>query len=130
MKLRERKYSVLIVEDDPENLKFLKFLLSRQFYVTTCQSEKDFLLSLSQNKPDAILMDISLSSEKSGLKLIKVLREIPVYKDIPVICLSAHIAESDKFEALSAGANLYLRKPVNNSELINSILSEIEKSYS
>ncbi|MEP0862004.1 MAG: response regulator [Ignavibacterium sp.] len=124
-----KTYSVLVVEDDPENLKFLKTLLSRYFNVLVCRSEKEFFSSAISNRFDLILMDISLSGEKSGLKLIKSLREIPIFKTIPIICLSAHIAESDKMEALEAGANYYLRKPVENKILIDTIFNLIEQNY-
>ncbi|BDQ03180.1 response regulator [Ignavibacterium sp.] len=124
-----KTYSVLVVEDDPENLKFLKTLLSRYFNVLVCKSETEFFSSAISNRFDLILMDISLSGEKSGLKLIKSLREIPIFKTIPIICLSAHIAESDKMEALEAGANYYLRKPVQNKILIDTIFNLIEQNY-
>ncbi|MEJ5261045.1 MAG: response regulator [Ignavibacterium sp.] len=123
-----KKYSVLVVEDDPQNLKFLKLLLSRDFNVLTCSSESEFYRILVHQQFDAVLMDITLSGNKSGISLIKSLRQIPLYKNTPVICLSAHIAESDELEALNAGANLYLRKPVQNKILIDSILEEIAKS--
>lgn len=122
-----KKYSVLVVENDSENLKFLTTLLSRYFKVHACQSESDFFKKILTTQFDIILMDISLSEERSGLKLIKSLRQIPLFKTVPIICVSAHIAESDKAAALEAGANLYLRKPVQNKILIESILSEIEK---
>lgn len=124
-----KTYSVLVVEDDPENLKFLKTLLSRYFNVLVCRSETEFFSSAISNRFDLILMDISLSGEKSGLKLIKSLREIPIFKTIPIICLSALIAESDKMEALEAGANYYLRKPVQNKILIDTIFNLIEQNY-
>lgn len=73
-------------------------------------------------------MDITLSGNKTGITLIKSLRQIPLYKNIPIICLSAHIAEADKLEALNAGANRYLRKLIQNKILIDSIWEEIEKS--
>lgn len=121
------KYTVLIVEDDPQNLKFLKILLSKHYNVVTCSSESEFYLTLLHRQFDAVLMDITLSGNKSGIALIKSLRQIPIYKNIPIICLSAHIAETDKYEALNAGANIYLRKPVQNKILLESIKNEIEK---
>ncbi|MBI5660624.1 MULTISPECIES: response regulator [Ignavibacterium] len=121
-----KKYSVLVIEDDPHNLRFLQTLLSRYFYVTTCKTESEFLNAISREKFDIILMDISLTEEKSGIELVKVLRKIPIYKTIPIVVLSAHIAESDKFEALNAGADLYLRKPVQNSILIENLFSLLE----
>lgn len=122
-----KKYSVLIIEDDPHNLKFLQTLLSRYFNITTCRTESEFFNLITTEKYDLLLMDISLSGEKSGIGLIKSLRKIPLYKNIPIIALSAHVAESDKYEALNAGANLYLRKPVQNRILIDSIFSLLER---
>lgn len=122
-----KKYTVLVVEDDPQNLKFLKILLSKFFNVIACSSESEFYRTVVHHQFDAVLMDITLSGNKSGLSLIKSLRQIPLYKNIPIICLSAHIAEADKLEALKAGANVYLRKPVQNKILIESIESEIRK---
>ncbi|MCA2004331.1 MAG: response regulator [Ignavibacterium sp.] len=122
-----KKYSVLIIEDDPHNLKFLQTLLSRYFNITTCRTESEFFNLITTEKYDLLLMDISLSGEKSGIGLIKSLRKIPLYKNTPIIALSAHVAESDKYEALNAGANLYLRKPVQNRILIDSIFSLLER---
>lgn len=121
------KPTILVVEDDPQNLKFLKILLSKYYYVVTCSSESEFYRTLIHQQFDAVLMDITLSGNKSGISLIRALRQIPLYKNIPIICLSAHIAEADKYEALNAGANVYLRKPVPNKILIESIESEIRK---
>ncbi|WP_337864760.1 response regulator [Ignavibacterium sp.] len=78
----------------------------------TCSSESEFYRILVHQQFNAVLMDITLSGNKSGITLIKSLRQIPLYKNIPIICLSAHIAEADKLEALNAGANRYLRKPI------------------
>jgi CheY-like chemotaxis protein len=122
-----KKYTVLVVEDDPQNLKFLKILLSKFFNVIACSSESEIYRTVVHHQFDAVLMDITLSGNRSGIWLIKSLRQIPLYKNIPIICLSAHIAEADKLEALKAGANLYLRKPVQNKILIESIESEIRK---
>lgn len=125
-----KKYSVLIIDDDLHNLKFLQTLLSKYFNVTTCRTESEFFNLVTIEKYDLLLMDISLSGEKSGIELIKSLRKIPLHKSIPVIALSAHVAESDKYEALNAGANLYLRKPVQNRILIESIFSVLERKES
>ncbi len=121
-----KKFSVLVVEDDPENLRFLTTLLSKYFNVISCRTESEFFNLIISNRFDVVLMDISLSAEKSGLSLIKSFRQIPLFKAIPVICLSAHISESDKSEALEAGANCYLTKPVQNKALIETIFSFLE----
>lgn len=123
-----KKFSILVVEDDPENLRFLTTLLSRYFNVISCRTESEFFNSIISNQFDIVLMDISLSEEKSGLALIKSFRQIPLFKAVPVICLSAHISEADKSEALEAGANCYLIKPVQNKVLIETIFSFLERN--
>lgn len=121
-----KKFSILVVEDDPENLRFITTLLSRYFNVISCRRESEFFNSIISNRFDIVLMDISLSGEKSGLALIKSFRQIPLFKAVPVICLSAHISEADKSKALEAGANCYLTKPVHNKVLIDTIFSFLE----
>ncbi len=84
------KPKILITEDDVENQKFLKMFLQRNFIVDICDSEISFYECLQKNDYDVILMDISLKGKKNGLELTKELKANPEYKNIPVVCLTAH----------------------------------------
>ncbi len=118
----ESKPKLLITEDDFENQKFLEMFLKRHFDVEICDSEQSFYSHLQNNKFDVILMDISLRGNKNGLELTKELRKMKGYEDTPVVCLSAHAFKRDRDNALSAGVDVFLTKPVENKVLLNTLL--------
>ncbi len=115
------KPRILVTEDDVENQKYLQLILRREFDVTVCDSEETFNEKLSLNHFDAILMDVSLKGGKSGLQIIKELKRKELYKNIPVVCLSAHVFSQDKAKAIEVGVDAYLTKPVDNKLLIQTI---------
>ncbi|HOI29270.1 MAG TPA: response regulator [Melioribacteraceae bacterium] len=126
MKL-ENKPSLLIVEDDFENQKFLQFFLRRKFDVELCDSADTFYRKLNEKKFDIILMDISLKGKKDGLQLTRELRNSSEYKDLPVIGLSAHAFQKDKDNAYDAGVDLFITKPVQNDNLMDALFNTLEQ---
>jgi CheY-like chemotaxis protein len=72
-------------------------------------------------------MDISLRGKKNGLELTKELRSIPEYEQIPVVCLTAHAFKRDKQNALDAGVDVFLTKPIDNNVLLSTLLEIIDK---
>lgn len=121
------KPRILITEDDFENQKFLEMFLRKNFIVEICDSESSFYEHIKNSKFDIILMDISLRGNKNGLELTKELRKQPDYKNTPVVCLSAHAFKKDRDNALNAGVDVFLTKPVDNKVLMNTLLEEVEK---
>jgi len=115
------KPKILITEDDLENQKFLTLILGKNFEVEVCDSETTFFHKLSESHYDGILMDVSLSGERSGVEIVRELKKHPAYKNIPVVCLSAHVFSQVQREALDAGVDAYLTKPVQNHELIDTL---------
>lgn len=123
----EKKPKLLVTEDDYENQKFLEMFLKRKFDVEICDSEQSFYDHLKKTKFDVILMDISLRGNKNGLELTKELRKMPGYENIPIVCLSAHAFKKDRDNAMNAGADVFLTKPVENKILLNTLLDVVEK---
>lgn len=117
----DKKYKILITEDDYDNQKFLKLLLKKEFEVEVCDSEVSFYKHLNNFQFDLIIMDISLKGKKNGLDLTRELKNDEKFNDIPVICLTAHAYKNDKENAINAGVDLFLTKPIENQFLINSI---------
>jgi len=115
---RDGKPKILVTEDDLENQKFLQLILRRNFEVDVCDSETTFFQKLSENHYDGILMDVSLKGERSGVEIVRELKKHPTYKNIPVVCLSAHVFNQVQQQAMNAGADAYLTKPVHNHKLI------------
>ncbi len=124
----ENKPKLLITEDDFENQKFLEMFLKRNFDVEICDSEQSFYESLKKKKFDVILMDISLRGNKNGLELTNELKKMPGYEKIPVVCLSAHAFKKDRDNAINAGVDVFLTKPVENKILMNTLLEVVSKS--
>ena len=122
------KPKILIVEDDLENQKFLRILLRRNFDVELCDSAEDTYKILPEKSFDVILMDISLRGNKDGLQLTKELKSHPTYKPIPIVGLSAHAFARDKDNALKAGIDVFLTKPVDANYLLENLLRVLEKS--
>jgi CheY-like chemotaxis protein len=122
-----KKPNLLVVEDDYENQRFLQLFLRKNFNVFTCDSEQSFYNYLNSKQVDLILMDISLRGKKDGLQLTREIKNNEKFKDIPVVCLTAHAFQQDKENALNAGVNIFLTKPVDNSYLMDTLL-EMAKS--
>lgn len=121
------KPKILIVEDDYENQKFLQLFLKKKFIVFVCDSEQDFYQYLNSYQIDIILMDISLRGQKDGLQLTQEIKNSEKFKSIPVVCLTAHAFQQDKENALNAGVDVFLTKPVSNSYLMDTLLNIVAK---
>jgi CheY-like chemotaxis protein len=116
---------ILIVEDDYENQRFLQLFLKKKFIVYVCDSEQSFYKYLNHYQIDVILMDISLRGQKDGLQLTREIKSNDKFKNIPVVCLTAHAFQQDKENALNAGVDIFLTKPVSNSYLMETLLNMV-----
>lgn len=121
------KPKILIVEDDYENQKFLQLFLKKEFIAFVCDSEQTFYQYLNSYQIDIILMDISLRGQKDGLQLTQEIKSSERFKSIPVVCLTAHAFQQDKENALNAGVDVFLTKPVSNSYLMETLLNMVKK---
>lgn len=121
------KPRILITEDDIENQRFLKMFLERKFTADICDSENSLYEHLNSRHYDVILMDISLKGNKNGLELTHELKSDPRYKDIPIVCLTAHAFKKDFDNAIKAGVDIFLTKPVDNHVLMQTLLDAAEK---
>jgi len=113
------KPRILIVEDEIESRKYLQLILKKKFDLDFCENRNCFFDHLSEKTYSAILMDISLKNGYTGVDLIKELKRKSSYKNIPVICISAHAFGEDRRKAEDLGADVFLTKPVGNKTLIN-----------
>jgi len=115
--------TVLIVEDNPINLKLLRDILSFQkFEVIEAINGKLAIDSVKENynKIDLILMDLQLP-DINGLEVIQKIKASSESQNIPIIVVSAHAMESDIKKCKEAGCVDYITKPINVQEFINKI---------
>jgi two-component system KDP operon response regulator KdpE len=106
---------VLVIEDEPQMLRFLKPALeSHGFRTVLAQTGTEGLRQASSRSPDVIVLDLGLP-DLDGLEVTKRLRE---WSKTPIIVLSARGREGDKIQALDAGADDYVTKPFAVGELM------------
>ena len=131
MELKE--YTILLVEDDEIILDIFSRIFRKEFNVISCRNVESFYAATrNSQKVDLFILDMALGSEKNGLDLIKELRESDMYVSTPIVVVSAHAFIKDERLALSAGANKYIRKPIENKYLVEEvkkILSERNKLH-
>ena len=123
-----QKKRLLVVEDDEDSQKFLQLFLKRKFEIEISYSAKTFYDKLEKNNIDLILMDVSLRGEKDGLQLTKEVKSNDKYKHIPIVALTAHAYQKDRTQALRAGVDYFLTKPVKNELLLETLLQAAEDS--
>lgn len=113
-----RKISILIVDDTPNNLRFLSSMLLEQGYeVRKAINGQMALRSAQAELPDLILLDVRMP-DMSGYEVCHALKEKPETREIPVIFLSALDNEQDKVIAFEMGAVDYVTKPFQFQEVL------------
>jgi two-component system KDP operon response regulator KdpE len=107
--------SVLVVDDEPAILRFLKPALEANGYVvSSAGTVADGVRRIAAESPEIVLLDLGLP-DGDGKDVLRKARE---WSDVPVIVLSARERESEKIEALDLGADDYVNKPFNVGELL------------
>lgn len=104
---------VLIVDDNPQNLKLARVLLAAEGYqVRTAVDAEEALGVLEGFSPRLILMDLQLPG-MDGLELTRQLKADPVLRDIVVIAVTAYAMKTDEAKAIAAGCDDYVSKPID-----------------
>ena len=108
---------ILIVDDNAQNLKLARVILSADGYqVRTAVDAEDALTILESFAPRAILMDLQLP-RMDGLALTRLLKNDPRRRDIVIIAVTAYAMKGDDDKALEAGCDDYMSKPIDAQAL-------------
>ena len=108
---------ILIVDDNAQNLKLARVILSAEGYqVRTAVDAEDALTILESFAPRAILMDLQLP-RMDGLALTRLLKSDPRRRDIVIIAVTAYAMKGDEDRALAAGCDGYVSKPIDTDAL-------------
>lgn len=119
--------AILVVDDNPANLKLVRVLLRVKGYVvTTAGDAEEALLALSASRPAVILMDLQLPG-MDGLELTRRLKADAATRDVVVIALTAYAMKGDEERAFAAGCDDYVTKPIDVEALPQRIASWIER---
>ena len=102
--------TILIAEDNDSNFILMSYLLKKHYNIIRAKNGKEAVYYAANGGFEIILMDIKMP-EMDGLEATKIIKkEMP---DMPIIALTANAFESDREQALAAGCDDFLSKPVN-----------------
>ena len=112
---------ILIVEDNPDNMKLFVAVLSiRGHQVVGLPGGEQLLPTMQAEQPQIVLLDIQLPGE-DGFQLLDKLRTILGPGHPPVVALTAHAMSGDREKALRAGFSGYLTKPIDVGSFASSV---------
>ena len=117
------KLTVLVVEDNVDNMITIKALLADAYEVVEAVNAKDAIEMAVKHDPDLILMDIALP-DASGIDAFRQIRNIPKLMSIPVIALTASAMRQDREVILAYGFNGFIAKPIIEVDFFR-IISEV-----
>ena len=111
---------ILIVDDVNTNLKCASEVLKDSFQVSMVKSGKHALKFLKECIPDLILLDISMP-EMDGYETMRKIKENPLWKDIPIVFLTADTDRDSEIKGLRMGAMDYIRKPFEPEVMLSRV---------
>ena len=118
---------ILIVEDQPLNRKLVRDVLQAKGYRTIeAETGEDGVRAAHDQVPALILMDIQLPGI-SGIEALRMLREDPVTRTIPVIAVTASAMQQNQREILAAGFDGYLPKPINIASFLEAVRKTLDE---
>ena len=118
---------ILIVEDEPKNLKLVGDLLRVSGYTTIEVTDGKQGVELAKDKkPDLILMDIQMPI-MDGLEATRILKADAATKNIPVLALTSYAMKEDKERIFEAGCDGYLAKPIDIQELVKEVAKYLSR---
>ncbi len=113
----EKKKRILLAEDDPSGQKLMKHLLNRLgYHADVVENGKKVLQHLNENVYDIVLMDMEMP-EMDGFTATREIRKNLIYKNLPIIALTAHAMKEHRKKTLKAGCTDYISKPVDREKL-------------
>lgn len=124
----DKKAKIVIADDDGQIQGLLsRILTSGGFDCVNASSGDEALAAVSREKPDLLLLDITMPGF-NGFEVCGNLRKNPEYSHMVIVMLTGRDKESDIVKALEAGADDYVGKPFNQTELLTKINNLLSKA--
>jgi DNA-binding response OmpR family regulator len=124
----EMEAKILIVDDDPCLLRLVGYILEKEGYeIVTAMDGQEALEKVETENPDLVLLDVMMPGI-NGLEVCRQLRHQPETAGLPIIMLSARSKVSDRIAGLQAGANDYIAKPFDASEIVACIAALLDRT--
>lgn len=112
---------VLLIEDEPNITEAIRFLLTREgWQVDTHAEGTDAIDVITAAQPDLVILDVMLPG-KSGMDILRELRERQEFQALPVLMLTARGQSRDREMAEQAGVSRFMTKPFSNVEVLTAV---------
>ncbi|OWU80598.1 response regulator transcription factor [Phaeobacter sp. 22II1-1F12B] len=112
---------VLLIEDEPNIIEAIRFLLTRDGWDVNTHSDGTNAVEVVQEaKPDLVILDMMLPG-RSGMDILRDLREIVELAGLPVLMLTARGQSRDRDMAEKAGVSRFMTKPFSNTEVLTAV---------
>ena len=109
--------TILVIDDDPMNLRMAEFMLKQQGYnIITCSNGRDGISLMESDQVDLVLLDIEMP-EFNGFDTLSEIKSNSAISSIPVIMLTASAEKEDIEKSTALGAVDYIKKPFKPQEL-------------
>ena len=118
---------ILIVDDEPNIVLSLEFLMSREgFEVRSAGDGEQALEMLAADRPDLMILDVMMP-RKNGFEVCTEVRANPGLATLPILMLSAKGREAEMKKGLALGADAYITKPFSTHELVHQVNQLLER---
>ncbi|MBP0484617.1 response regulator transcription factor [Sagittula salina] len=112
---------VLLIEDEPNIIEAIKFILSREGWQVFSHSNGDTAVqTVRERAPDVVILDAMLPG-RSGYDILRELRESTETAALPILMLTARGQTKDREMAERAGASRFMTKPFSNAEVLDAV---------
>lgn len=121
--------SILVVEDEPNIVLSLQFLMKKAgFDVRVARDGDEALAAVEVQTPDLILLDVMIP-KRDGYDVCQTIRANPAWQDVYIIMLTAKGREVDREKGLALGANDYVTKPFSTRDLTEKVKQILSNSH-
>lgn len=110
------EFTLLVIDDNPDILKLMHFLLHDEFDILLAGSGREGLRTVREKKPDLIISDVMMP-EMDGYTFCREIKADPEFKHIPIVLVTARAGSEMLVEGIDSGANDYIAKPFDVAEL-------------
>ncbi|HEX2967261.1 MAG TPA: response regulator [Syntrophorhabdaceae bacterium] len=115
------KRTILVIEDNEQNLYLVSFLLGKHGYIVeSARDGQSGIDAAARIKPDLILLDIQLPV-MDGYAVASRLKAHPELTHIPIVAVTSYAMLGDREKALGSGCSGYIEKPINPDTFVNQI---------
>ena len=124
----DKRFKILIVDDEPVNIQFISSALKDKYDILTALDGHSAISQLTLNNPDLILLDIMMP-DIDGFEVCQIIKANPDFVDIPIIFLTAMDTYEGKRRGLDIGGIDYLTKPIDLSLLKLRVRNHLESKH-